>query len=120
MARFRYMVADAAAAASFYTENFGFRIQLQVPAISIVSRGDMTLLLSGPRSSARKPMPDGTQTDTGGWNRIMFEVDDIQTVVRKLRIVGVKFRNEIHSGPGGSQIIAEDLDGNPIEVFEAD
>ena len=63
MARFRYMVADAAAAASFYTENFGFKIQLQVPAISIVSRGDMTLLLSGPRSSARKPMPDGKQTE---------------------------------------------------------
>ena len=120
MARFRYMVTEPLAAASFYTENFGFTIQLQVPAISIVSRGDMTLLLSGPRSSARKPMSDGTETDTGGWNRIMFEVDDIEAVVRKLRTVGVKFRNEIHSGPGGSQIIAEDLDGNPIEVFEAD
>ncbi len=120
MARFRVMVNDAATAAAFYTEHLGFKIDLAIPPIHIVTRGDMTLLLSGPRSSARKPMPDGTETETGGWNRIMYEVDDIEAQVKRLKAAGVKFRNEIHRGPGGSQIIADDVDGNAIEVFQPD
>ena len=120
MARFRYMVSDAGAAAAFYTEHFGFVIELQVPAICIVSRGDMTLLLSGPGSSARRPMPDGREPKPGGWNRLLIDVDDIEAKVEKLTQSGVRFRNEIISGPGGRQIVAEDLDGNPIELFQPD
>ena len=119
MARVRYMVSDAETAAAFYTEHFGFEIELQVPAIYIVTRGDLTLLLSGPRSSARRPMPDGREPEPGGWNRLLFEVDDIEAEVKRLTRAGVQFRNEIISGPGGRQILAEDLDGNPIELFEA-
>ena len=111
MARFRYMVDDAKSAASFYTEHLDFEIELAVPAIYIVTRGDITLLLSGPRSSARRPMPDGSEPVPGGWNRILIE---------RFKKAGVKLRNEIISGPGGRQIVAEDLDGNPIELFEAD
>ncbi len=120
MARFRYMVSDPAAAADFYTENFGFEIELQVPAICIVSRGDLTLLLSGPGSSARRAMPDGREPEPGGWNRLLIDVDDIEAEVERLTKAGVQFRNEIISGPGGRQIVAEDMDGNPIEVFEAE
>lgn len=120
MARIRYMVNDAAMAAAFYTDILGFTVDLAIPPIHIVTRGDMTILLSGPKSSARQPMPDGTETEPGGWNRIMYEVDDIEAEVKRLRAAGVNFRNEIHSGPGGSQIIAEDLDGNAIEVFQPD
>ncbi len=118
MARVRYMVGDAETAAAFYTEHFGFEIELQVPAIYIVTRGDLTLLLSGPRSSARRPMPDGRVPEPGGWNRLLFEVDDIEAEVERLTRAGVQFRNEIISGPGGRQVLAEDLDGNPIELFE--
>ncbi|MCH7983253.1 MAG: VOC family protein [Chloroflexi bacterium] len=120
MARFRYMVDDAKSAASFYTEHLDFEIELAVPAIYIVTRGDITLLLSGPKSSARRPMPDGSEPVPGGWNRLLIDVDDLDTLVEKLKMGGVKFRNEIISGPGGRQIVAEDLDGNPIELFEAD
>ena len=119
MARFRYMVSDPGAAAAFYTEHFGFVTDLQVPAIYIVSRGDLTLLLSGPKSSGRRAMPDGRETESGGWNRILIEVDDLDAEVERLTRAGVQFRNEIISGPGGRQILAEDLDGNPIELFEA-
>lgn len=120
MARFRYMVSDPAASADFYTEHFGFEINLKVPAICIISRGDMTLLLSGPGSSARRPMPDGTKTETGGWNRILIETDDLDSLVEKVAKGGVKFRNEILSGPGGRQTVANDPDGNAIELFEPD
>ena len=82
--------------------------------------GGITLLLSGPRSSARREMPDGTKPVPGGWNRIMFEVEDIESEVTRLKEGGVKFRNPIISGPGGQQSIAEDLDGNAIEVFQPD
>ncbi len=119
MARVRYMVSDAGAAAAFYTEHFGFVIDLQVPAFAMVSRGDLTLLLSGPKSSARRPMPDGREPEPGGWNRIVIEFDDLEPVVERLTRAGVQFRNEIISGPGGKQVLAEDLDGNPIELFEA-
>ncbi len=118
MVRVRYMVNDPAAAAAFYTEHFGFEIELQVPAIYIVFRGDLELLLSGPRSSGRRPMPDGRETEPGGWNRILIDVDDLDAEVERITRAGVQFRNEIISGPGGRQILAEDLDGNPIELFE--
>ena len=120
MARFRYMVDDPAASATFYTENFGFEVQFKVPAIYIVNRGDLTLLLSGPGSSARRAMPDGSEPVPGGWNRILIEVDDIDAEVEKISKNGVTFRNEVISGPGGRQIVAEDPDGNPIEIFEPD
>lgn len=113
------MVSDARAAAAFYTEHLDFVIELQVPAICIVSRGDLTLLLSGPGSSARRPMPDGRKPEPGGWNRLLIETDDLDSMVERFKKAGVKFRNEIISGPGGRQIVAEDLDGNPIELFEA-
>ncbi len=118
MASVRYMVSDPSASAAFYTEHFGFLIELQVPAISIVSRGDLTLLLSGPKSSGRRSMPDGRETEPGGWNRILINVDDLDAEVERATRAGVQFRNEIISGPGGRQILAEDLDGNPIELFE--
>ena len=119
MATVRYMVSDAEAAAAFYTEHLGFVIELRVPAFCIVSRGDLTLWLSGPRSSARRPMPDGREPEPGGWNRLVIELDDLESVVERFTRAGVRFRNEIISGPGGRQILAEDLDGNPIELFEA-
>jgi glyoxylase I family protein len=31
---------------------------------------------------------------------------------------GLRFRNEMETGPGGRQIQVEDPDGNPIELFE--
>ena len=115
----RYMVHDVEAAINFYTTHFGFRlISNSAPAFADVERGDLRLLLSGPTSSAGRPMPDGRQPEPGGWNRLHFVVDDIAAEVERLRATGVRFRNDIVRGPGGTQILLEDPSGNPIELFQ--
>jgi len=115
----RYMVDDVQTAVDFYTTHFGFTLNMSAaPAFADVLRGNLRLLLSGPRSSAGRPMPDGRIPQPGGWNRIHFVVDDIATEVAGLRAAGLTFRNDIVRGPGGQQILLEDLAGNPIELFE--
>jgi catechol 2,3-dioxygenase-like lactoylglutathione lyase family enzyme len=115
----RYMVDDVDAAIAFYTERFGFAVgQNAAPAFCEVTRGRLRLLLAGPKSSAGRPMPDGRVPEPGGWNRIHFVVDDIEAEVERLRSAGVRFRNDIISGPGGRQILLEDPSGNPIELFQ--
>ena len=114
----RYMVDDVEAAIAFYTRNLGFTlISKTAPAFADVARGDLRLLLSGPTSSAGRPMPDGRRPSPGGWNRIHLIVEDLSAEVDRLRAAGVNFRNEIVIGPGGSQILLDDPSGNPIELF---
>src|SRR5881296_3631546 len=115
----RYMVHDVEAAIAFYTTHFGFKLRSSAaPAFADIVRGDLRLLLAGPRSSAGRPMPDGRKPEPGGWNRIHFIVDDIAVEVDRLRSAGLTFRNEIISGPGGQQILVDDPSGNPIELFQ--
>ena len=117
----RYMVHDVDAAVTFYTTHLGFRlISRMAPAFADVALGDLRLLLSGPTSSAGRPMPDGRRPAPGGWNRIHLIVDDLAAEVARLRSTGeVRFRNDIVNGPGGSQILLDDPSGNPIELFQA-
>jgi catechol 2,3-dioxygenase-like lactoylglutathione lyase family enzyme len=114
----RYMVEDVSSAVDFYTKHFGFKVGMNAPAFADVFRGNLRLLLSGPQSSAGRPMPDGTHPAPGGWNRIHFVVDDIAAEVERLRAEGVRFRNDIVTGPGGKQILLDDPSGNPIELFQ--
>jgi catechol 2,3-dioxygenase-like lactoylglutathione lyase family enzyme len=115
----RYMVDDVEAAAAFYTKHLGFQvISTAAPAFAEVGRDDLRLLLSGATSSAGRPMPDGRRPGPGGWNRILIVVDDIAAEVERLREAGVRFRNDVVTGPGGSQILLEDPSGNPIELFQ--
>ena len=115
----RYMVDDVQTAIDFYTTHFGFEVlSSAAPAFADVARGNLRLLLSGPASSAGRPMPDGTKPEPGGWNRIHLIVDDIASEVDRLRSAGLTFRNDIVSGPGGQQILIEDPAGNPIELFQ--
>src|ERR671919_2798778 len=115
----RYMVDDVDAAVDFYTKRFGFTLGTNaVRAFADVLRGNLRLLLSGPTSSAGRPMPDGRKPEPGGWNRIEFVVDNIAAEVERLRAEGVQFRNDIVTGPGGKQILLEDPSGNPIELFQ--
>ena len=115
----RYMVDDVEAAVTFYTTHFGFTlISKTLPAFADVRLGGLRLLLSGPTSSAGRPMPDGRRPVPGGWNRIHLIVDDLSAQVDQLRGAGVHFRNDIVTGPGGSQILLEDPSGNPIELFQ--
>ena len=115
----RYMVDDVDAAVAFYTTHLGFTLLSSVaPAFADVSRGQLRLLLSGPTSSAGRPMPDGRTPEPGGWNRIHLVVDDLAAEVERLRQEGVTFRNDIVTGPGGSQILLEDPAGNVVELFQ--
>jgi catechol 2,3-dioxygenase-like lactoylglutathione lyase family enzyme len=114
----RYMVNDVQEAVDWYVGHFGFSVILASPAFGSVERGHLRLLLSGRGSSAGRPMPDGRQPEPGGWNRFQFITGDIGVEVERLRARGVKFRNEILSGPGGSQILAEDPSGNVVELFQ--
>jgi glyoxylase I family protein len=119
MGTIRYLVSDVDRAIAFYTRHLGFQLESQSgPAFAIVSRGDLTLWLSGPSSSGARPMPDGHRQEPGGWNRLVLEVPDLSSRVATMKQAGLRFRNEIETGPGGRQIQVEDPDGNPVELFE--
>jgi glyoxylase I family protein len=115
----RYQTADVKRAADFYTTHLGFKLEhQQLPAFATVSLGDLKLLLSGPGASGSRPMPDGRRQEAGGWNRIVLRVADVPREIERLKNAGVKFRNQMETGPGGRQVQIEDPDGNPIELFE--
>jgi len=115
----RYQVTDVARSAAFYTDHLGFKLEhQQLPAFASVSLGEFTLLLSGPGASGSRPMPGGESQTPGGWNRVVLRVADLSAQIDVLKKAGVKFRNEMETGPGGRQIQVADPDGNPIELFE--
>ena len=119
MATIRYLVHDVERSIGFYTRFLGFRLVQQMgPAFAKVSRDDLILWLAGPQSSAARPMPDGRRPEPGGWNRLVLTVKDLPSRVAELKQKDVRFRNEIVIGPGGKQILVEDPDGNPVELFE--
>jgi catechol 2,3-dioxygenase-like lactoylglutathione lyase family enzyme len=115
----RYMVDDVAEALAFYTTHFGFETGIvAAPAFADVARGNLRVLLSGPASSAGRPMDDGTVPGPGGWNRLHFVVDDLDAEIDRLERAGVRFRNAVVRGPGGRQVLVEDPSGNLIELFQ--
>ena len=115
----RYMVDDVAAAVAWYTTHLGFTVLSNAaPAFADVTLGSLRLLLSGPTSSAGRAMPDGDRPGPGGWNRIHLIVNDLPAEVERLRAAGVRFRNNIVTGPGGSQILLQDPSGNLVELFQ--
>ncbi|MBL6853998.1 MAG: VOC family protein [Alphaproteobacteria bacterium] len=119
MVSVRYIVDDVPKALEFYTRLLGFEVLTNFgTAFADVARGRLRLLLSGPQSSAARPMPDGAKPVPGGWNRIHLIVDDIEAEVARLRAAGAPFRNDILSGPGGKQVLIQDPSGNMVELFQ--
>jgi len=115
----RYMIDDVPVAIKFYTTHLGFEVEQDFsPAFASVTRDGVRLLLSGKTSSGRRAMSDGREPVPGGWNRIHIQVEDLAAEVKRLRDAGLKFRNDIITGPGGSQIILDDPSGHPVELFQ--
>ena len=117
----RYIVHDVDAAIDFYVQMLGFHeVMHPAPSFAMLTRGDLRLVLSAPNPSAGggQPMPDGRTQEPGGWNRFAIEVDDLPSMVQRLRKAGARFRNDVVVGVGGKQILVEDPSGNPIELFE--
>lgn len=116
----RYLVHDLDSAITFYTTHLGFTLAERMgPAFAVITRGDLRVWLSGPQTSAARPMPDGRKPEPGGWNRFVIEVADLEGLVADLQRSGVAFRSALIAGPGGKQILAEDPSGNPIELFQS-
>jgi len=115
----RYQTTDVDRAVAFYTGQLGFKLEHQQGRVfAKVSNDGLDIFLSGNGSSGARPMPDGSRQTPGGWNRVVLRVDDLPARIEELKKAGVKFRNEIETGPGGRQIQIEDPEGNPIELFE--
>jgi glyoxylase I family protein len=115
----RYQVKDVARSIDFYTQKLGFKLDHKaLPAFGQVSNGELKLILSGPGASGSRAMPDGRAQEPGGWNRVVLQVADLASRIESLKKAGLRFRNEMESGPGGKQIMLEDPDGNAIELFE--
>ncbi|WP_306148546.1 MULTISPECIES: VOC family protein [unclassified Roseibium] len=119
MAHFRYLVENVDEAVSFYRDQLGFDLKQQFgPAMAILKRDDLELWLAGPMASASKPMADGTVPQSGGWNRCVLIVADLETLVTELGQKEFPFLNDIVIGPGGKQILCRDPSGNVVELFE--
>src|SRR5262245_18297394 len=115
----RYQVKDVARSLSFYTEHLGFKVEhQQLPAFASVSLGRAPILLSGPEASDSRALPNGQTQEPGGWNRVVLKVSDLPGCIAAFKKAGIRFRNEMETGPGGRQVQIEDPDGNPIELFE--
>jgi glyoxylase I family protein len=115
----RYQVEDVPRAVEFYTKQLGFKLDFQnLPAFGQVSVDNLKLILSGPGASGSRPMPDGRTQAPGGWNRVVLHVKNLPARIAELKQKGIRFRNEMETGPGGKQIQLEDPDGNPVELFE--
>ena len=111
MAAVRFFVHDVDQALTFYVDLLGFELSDRWgPAFAIVKYDG---------TSAMKPMSDGSQPGPGGWNRLVVQVGDLEAKVAGLLSNGIAFRNEILSGPGGSQVLVEDGQGNVVELFES-
>lgn len=119
MATVRYLVNDVDESLPFYTA-LGFELSQRMgPPFAMLSRGDLALWLSGPGTSAAKPLGDGSQPRPGGWNRLVIEVADVAEAMEALKRTGARFRSELVKGPGGTQVLVDDPSGNPVELFEA-
>jgi glyoxylase I family protein len=119
--RVRYMVSDLGPCVDFYTKVLGFQVkQERSPNFAMLSRDNLELVLSTPfgPGGAAKPMKDGRKAEPGGWNRIIINVDDLNAEIDRLRKARVHFRNDVATGPGGSEILLDDPSGNPVELFQ--
>lgn len=119
MATVRYLVNDVDASLPFYAALGFTEKEHWGPPFVMLTLGDLTLWLSGPGSSASRPLSDGSKPAPGGWNRLVIQVDDLPAAMKAIEPTGARFRSEPVQGPGGKQVLVEDLSGNPIELFEA-
>ena len=116
----RYIVEDVDEAIAFYCDLLGFEVVMRpAPPFAMLSRGELTLLLSMPSGQGGGgQITDAGRPEPGGWNRFQIQVADLAAEVERLRGAGVAFRTEPVIGVGGDQVLIEDPSGNPVEIFQ--
>ncbi|MBX3118895.1 MAG: VOC family protein [Fimbriimonadaceae bacterium] len=120
MTAFRCLVTDVDDALKFYVDLLGFQlVERWGPPFAMIERDGVTVWISGPGTSAARPLADGAQPEPGGWNRLVIETDDLDALIAKLRGAGVALRSDPISGPGGTQVLVEDGVGNLVELFSS-
>ncbi len=119
MAIARYFVTDVEKSIQFYREAFGFgEKERRGSEFAIIHRAGLELWLSGPGTTVAAPISDGRTPEPGGWNRVVVSVSNLNEIVIRLHELGAHFRNDPLVGPDGSQVLVEDPDGNPVEIFQ--
>lgn len=117
----RYIVDNMDEAIQFYTEQLDFDVVMKSEVdYAVLMRNDLRLLLSlpGDKESGIVTTTEIKQNNRNNWNRIILEVQDLETSVQNLKKEGVSFRNDIISGQEGKLALLEDPSCNPIELFE--
>ncbi|MCH8905714.1 MAG: VOC family protein [Candidatus Heimdallarchaeota archaeon] len=118
MAIVRYFVDDVEKCVEFYTKVLGFKVNFSYKVFVEIAKEDLTIWISGPETSAARPMSDGEKPIPGGWNRIVLQVESMDDTVKMLKSHRTVFRNEPFTGVGGKQLLIEDPSGNKIEISE--
>jgi len=119
MIRIRYLLNDVDEAVEFYESNLDFRLEEKYgPAVAILERDGVQLIVSGPIASASRPLPDGSKPSPGGWARFQIVVDDIESEVSRLKQKGVQFKHDIIENGGRKQTLCLDPSGNIVELFQ--
>src|SRR5262249_3956584 len=113
----RYIVDDVEESVAFYTKFLGFEVLNKFPAFADVARGKLRLLLSGPASSAGRPMPDGAKPGPGGWNRVHLIVDDIDAEVAPPRAAAAAFRNHPPEATADKPVLPQPPPRNVSNLF---
>lgn len=119
MATVRYLVDDIDMVLPFYL-GLGFEVAARWgPPFAMLQRGDLTLWLSAPGTSATKPLADGTiPAPGGGWGRIVLSVETIEAVLASEPQLRDAVVSPPVKGPGGTHALLRDLSGNLVELFE--
>lgn len=114
----RYIVNDVKKAVDFFTKFLEFTIKKDWGPVVILAKDNLELWVSGPTSSAGKTTLNGQKPLSGGSNRLVVRIKDLQTTIENMKQSGIQILSGMVKSPAGKWIVIADSSGNPIELFE--